>query len=126
MPFITDNAYDAALNYIKTNCTKVYLCHTSEPTTYTEATSTYACGNVTVASTDFTIAAGDTSGRKLTFDGKTGGSGTASQTGIYFAFTNGSDELLAVTPCTSLEVTNGGTVNFNTYDITEFQDPVTE
>lgn len=123
MSMVTDNAYDAALNYIKNNCTKVYLCHTSEPTTYVAASSTNACANVTVTSTDFTVADGDTSGRKLTFAGKTGGSGTANQTGTYLAFTDGSSELLAVTPCTSQAVTDGATVDFNAYDITEIGDP---
>lgn len=126
MPLITDNAYDAALNYIKNNCNRVDLCHTSEPTTYAEATSTYTCANVTVAGTDFTIGNGDVSGRKLTFNGKTGGSGTANQTGIYLAYTDGSSELLAVTPCSSQAVTSGATVDFNSYDITEMADAVTE
>ena len=123
MSMITDSAFDAALNYIKNNCTKVHLCYTSEPTTYTQATTTYSCANVTVASTDFTVANGDTSGRKLTFNGKTGGSGTANQTGAYLAFTDGVSELLAVTPCTSQAVTDGATVDFNAYDITEIGDP---
>lgn len=122
MAMLTDNAFDAALNYVKNNATKVYLCHTTEPTTYTEASSTYACANATITGTDFTLAAGDTSGRKITFGGKTGGSGTADQTGVYLAFTSGS-ELLAVTACTSQAVTTGATVDFNSYDVVELRDP---
>lgn len=125
MVMTCDNAYDAQLNYIKNNAVRVDLCFT-EPTTYTEAVTTYTCANVTVASTDFTVAAGDTSGRKLTFDGKTGGSGTADQTGGFLAFTDGVDELIHVTTCTSKAVTNGSTVDFNAYDISEVRDPTVE
>ena len=102
------------------------LCHTSEPTTYAEATSTKSCANVTVTDTDFALADGDVSGRKITFNGKTGGSGTANETGLYLAFTDGVSELLAVTQCGSQAVTSGATVDFNAYDVHELRDPVSE
>ena len=124
MVMTCDNAYDAQLNYIKNNAVRVDLCFT-EPTTYTEAVTTYSCANATITSTDFTVAAGDTSGRKLTFS-KSGGSGTASQDGTFLAFTDGVDELIHVTTCTLKAVTSGSTVDFNAYDISEIRDPTVE
>ena len=125
MVMTRDAALDAQLSNLKDNITRIDLCFT-EPTTYAQATSTYTCANVTVASTDFTISAGDVSGRKLTFDGKTGGSGTADQTGGFIAFTDGVSELIHVTTCTSKAVTSGSTVDFNSYDISEIRDPTVE
>ena len=123
MSMIIDAALDAALDYVQSNVEKVYLCHTTEPTTYTEAQTTYACANVAITTTDFSKADG-TSGRKLTFSGKTGGVGTADQTGIWLAFCDDTGTaLLAVTPCTSQPVTNGATVDFNTYDVVTIADP---
>jgi len=125
MVMICDNALDAGLDYIINHATKIFLC-SSQPTTYTQASSTYACANATITSGDFAKANGDTSGRKVTFTGKTGGAGTADATGTFLALTDGSSELLAVTACTSQAVTNGAIVDFYSYDITELRDAQSE
>lgn len=43
MPLVTDNAYDAGLNYIIAKADRVYLC-SAEPTTFLEAQSTFRLG----------------------------------------------------------------------------------
>jgi hypothetical protein len=110
---------DAALNYIKNNCTRMLAC-TSEPTTYTEANSTYALANVTMASGDFTVAAGDGGGtsRKVTVAAKSGVSVSTSGTAQHVALVYvAGTELLYVTTCTAQALTSGNTVNFPSWKI---------
>jgi len=125
MVMISDDALDAALDYIGDAATRVDLC-TAEPANYA-GIAAVSCAYATLAGdgSDFTKANGDTSGRKLTFLGKTGGSGTANSTGIFLAFSDGTN-LLAVTACTSQAVTDGADVDFNSYDVTELRDPASE
>jgi hypothetical protein len=114
---------NAALNNIKNNVTRVTAC-SQAPATYTEANATYALANVTVASTDFTLAAGDVSGRKITFDGKTGGTGTATGTADHLAFLDVTNsKVLHVLTCTSKDVASGAVVNFAAVDLWEIEDP---
>lgn len=68
---ISDRVLDGALNIIKNNCTRMIAC-SAEPTNFTQANSTYALADQTMASTDYTVANGDTSGRKVTAAAKTG------------------------------------------------------
>jgi hypothetical protein len=100
---------DAALSYIDTNMTAMSVCST-QPTTRTEAVTTYKLATVTISSADGTLANGDTSGRKLTFGAKTGLTIDANGTAQHVAITSGT-ELLLVTTCTSQALNTGGTVD---------------
>ena len=103
--------------------TGMHLC-SQEPTTRTEATTTYQLATATMTpDTDFTKADGDTSGRKVTTAVKNGVVVDNSGTGTHIAFTDGSN-LLFVTTCTSQAVTANGanTVNFPAFTL-EFRDP---
>lgn len=99
---------DAALNKIATS-TQMIVC-SQQPTTRTEAVSTYALASVSVTGSDFTIANGDTSGRKVTVAAKSNISVTASGTATHIALVDATD-LLYVTTCTSQVLTAGNTVN---------------
>jgi len=67
-PLIADNGLAA----VKANCNKMVLC-SQQPTSFTEANSTYALASVAMAPADFTLANGDTTGgRKVTSAAKTG------------------------------------------------------
>ena len=94
---------------------RVCVC-SAEPTTYTEATSTYKLAIATISGSDFTAANGDTSGRKNTLAAKTGitidSTGTATHVAI--ANTTGSS-LRRVTTCTSQALTSGGTVDIGSH-----------
>lgn len=113
-----DAMSDAALNALKTNAIRVSACQ-QEPTTYAEITSLAAGNNemgvVTISSTDFTgPAAGDTNGRKITFDGKAGMSitGTGTATVNYVVFHDNSAVFYAVATLnggSGHSVTNGET-----------------
>lgn len=65
------DVHDALLNVIKNTCDKMVLC-SQAPTTYAEANATYALADVPMTSTDFTLANGNVSGRKLTVAAKNG------------------------------------------------------
>lgn len=78
MALLSDSALDAALDYVADNGTYLHLCST-EPTTYTQAATTYTRGNVAVANTNWTKADLSPNGRKSTLD--SGMSITPSSTG---------------------------------------------
>lgn len=102
---------DLALNDIKTNGNKMVVC-SAQPTTYAEANATYMLANVVMASTDYTLAAGDTSGRKVTTGAKTGISITNSGTATHVAIIDTTNSILKlVTTCTSQALNTGGTVD---------------
>lgn len=120
---IPDAILDKTLDEIAT-ATKQILC-SAQPTTYTEANSTYALADVTLSGADFTKANGDTSGRKVTIAAKSGVLIDASGTGNHIALIRTADStLIYVTTCTSQAVTANGsnTVNFPAWDI-ELADP---
>ena len=119
---VHDDVLDGALNIIKNNCTRMVACST-QPTTFTEANATFALADVTMTTTDFTAANGDTSGRKLTVAAKS--TVTVDTTGTFahvalLDVTN--SKLLYVTTGTSQALTAANTVNFPAWDI-ELADP---
>ena len=117
---VHDNVLDGALDIIKNNANLMILC-SQQPTTRTEAVTTYALADVAMSGTDFTHANGDTSGRKTTVGAKNSVTVDASGTGTHVALVDGT-RLLYVTTCTSQAVTSGNTVNFPAWDI-ELADP---
>jgi hypothetical protein len=93
------------------------LCVCSaEPTTYTEATSTYKLAMTTLSGGDFTKAAGDVSGRKNTLTAKTGITIDTSGTATHVAICDSTgSELRRVTTCASQALTSGGTVDVSAH-----------
>lgn len=115
--FVPDSTLDGFLDTIINNCTRVTICST-QPTTYAEANATYALADVTVDSSDFSKANGDTSGRKLTLAQQTGVTIDATGSAQHVALLNVSGTaLLAVTTCTTQSVTSGNTATINAFDI---------
>lgn len=119
--FLIDNALDAILDYIADNGNEINIC-SAEPTTYTEAHTTYmlAQGSLTPGdgNGDFTIGDGDASGRKLTVEEQESLpiSNTGDATHIAIVKT-GTSTLLYVTTCTLQGLTSGGTVDIPAFDI---------
>jgi hypothetical protein len=94
----------------------------SQPTTRTEAVTTYKLADVAMTpNTDYTKANGDTNGRKVTVAAKSSVAVDSSGTATHVALVDGS-RLLYVTTCTSQALTAGNTVNFPAWDI-EIADP---
>lgn len=120
--FVTDSAMDALLAYIATG-THVAVC-SAQPTTYAQvATYKLAEGTITAGdgNGDWTIADGDSSGRKVTLAQQADLSIDTSGTATHVAVDDGSSELLLVTTCTSQALTSGGTVT-----VPSFKDEVAD
>lgn len=116
MAFVTDNALDDLLQYIIDNTGALHIC-SQEPTTYTEATSTYSLGSKT-SPTVGTLADASPNGRQLTVSAITDGSVSGTGTATHFALvkTTATTELLVTGALSSSQaVTNG-----NTFTLTSF------
>jgi hypothetical protein len=99
-PNFHDLVFDGALDVIAT-CVRVDAC-TTEPTTYTEATSTYTVGNYTL----------------------TAGAGAADY--LAFTRTSGGNVLVAVIDGDGDTINNGSPWTLAAVDVAEFRDPVNE
>ncbi len=121
--YCIDAAMDAALNYIKTNTTEMYVC-SAQPTTRTQAASTYKLvGKTGLTSADFTGPADRTGGgRKLTVNAQSGLTATASGTPTHIALCSAT-ALIVVTENTGPDVTSGSTENIAAWDY-NLPDPV--
>lgn len=117
--FVTDAAPDAYAAVVAAG-TRMDVC-TAQPTTLAEATTTYSVGNVALTAGDgngdFTIADGDTTGRKLTVAAQdiavASGTGDAS----HVAITDGS-QILTVTLLNDPQtVTAGNPIQVPTFDL---------
>ena len=118
--FANDIVMDAALDLIATG-TIMTAC-SAQPTNRTEAVTTYALADVTLAGGDYTKANGDSSGRKVTIAQKSNVTIDTTGTANHVAICDGTN-LLLVTTCTSQALTAGGTVTFPAFK-DEIADPV--
>ena len=117
--FANDSVMDAALDLVATG-TILTVC-TTQPTTRTQAITTYKLADVVTDSSDFAKANGDTSGRKLTVAQQNNVTVDTTGTATHIAVCDGSD-LLYVTTCTSQVLTSGNTVTVPAWKI-EISDP---
>lgn len=123
---VHDDVLDALLAYIADNCKRVTVCST-QPTTYTEGNATNKLADVDTTegagNGDFTIANGDTSGRKLTLAQQADIPIDTSGSAAHIAFLDvDNSKLLAVTTCTTQSLTAGGSVTIPAFDL-EVADP---
>lgn len=120
---VHNDVLDAALDKIAT-ATTLSVC-SQEPTTRTEAITTYKLMDVTLTAGDgngdYTVADGDVSGRKLTVTAQSSVTVDTSGTGNHLALCDGSD-LLYVTTCSPVALTAAATEDIDAFDI-ELRDP---
>lgn len=109
---------DGAFNTIKGSAdTITYTLCSTQPTTRTEAITTYMLASTTLnKTTDLTLANGDVSGRKMTVSAKTGVSVTNTGTGQHVAICDATN-LLYVSTTASQAVSAGGTVDIGAWKI---------
>ncbi len=119
MPYINDNIFDNGLASIASATSRrIDICYTQEPANYTEATSTYTCGNKT-GLTLTAIQDGATDGRRVDTPAITDGSVTASQTAGWWGLTDASTTLHAAGALSSSQaVTSGNTFTLDAIQIT--------
>ncbi|NIP54653.1 MAG: hypothetical protein GWN00_26865 [Aliifodinibius sp.] len=117
-----DTMLDQALTWIKTNTDNIHIC-TSQPTTFSQATSTYELGQASLAVSG-SPANGSSSGRKIAIDAASSIAITSSGTMKHVALTgkvSSVDTLLYVTtiPASSQStVSASDKVNAATWNIT--------
>ncbi|MCU0810116.1 MAG: hypothetical protein MUE59_03620 [Thiobacillaceae bacterium] len=119
---VHDDVLDGAFDVLDQG--NIMVACSAQPTTRTEAVTTYALADVAMTvNTDYTKANGDTSGRKVTVAAKSSVLIDTSGTANHIAICDGT-RLLYVTTCTSQALTANGsnTVNFPAWDI-EIADP---
>jgi hypothetical protein len=119
MPFLNDRVFDNGLTVLDTEGNRLDIC-SSEPTTYTAATSTASLGNKSLGAGDIGApAAGSPNGRQVTVQALTGGSVTVTGTATHYAITDtGNSRLLATGALSSSQaVTNGNTFSTSSFTI---------
>lgn len=121
-----DAYLNAALSYLSSNATQLAVISDLGQTAGTDITYAMLSGHilayVTIDSSDFTQAAGDTSGRKVTIGAQSSISITATGTAVMVVLTNGSNAVYYCTTCSSQSLESGGTVTVPAWDI-ELRDP---
>lgn len=117
--FANDSVLDALLDKVATGT--ILTVTSAQPTTRTEAVTTYKLADVVIDGTDFTKANGDTSGRKVTISSQDDVPVDTTGTATHVAICDGSS-LLYVTTCTSQGLTAGNTVTVPAWKI-EVADP---
>lgn len=120
---ILDDVLDAALDEIALG--NIMTACSAEPTTRNEAITTYALADIALTpgdgNGDFTIANGDSSGRKITVAQQADVDIDTNGTATHVAICDGT-RLLLVTTCTSQALVDTGTVTFPAFD-DEIADP---
>ncbi len=110
---------DAGLNALDTEATHIYVC-SANPTTHTEATSTYALGNKNFGAGAAFGAPANASpdGRKVSSVAITDGSVTATGTASHFAVTDSVNSRLLLSGSLSATqaVTSGNTFSLPSFD----------
>ena len=115
-----DDIYDSGtLALLRQRCTRVTVC-TTQPASYAAANSTTGvmlAKSGVLTSTDFTLANGDVSGRKITVAAQSSVTVDASGNAGHVAWIGSSGStLLVVTTCTSQALTAGNLVNIPAHD----------
>ena len=117
MATLADRVFDNGLTVLDTEANRLDICST-EPTTYTQATTTYTLGNKTSLSIG---APADRTGggREVTVASFTDGSVTASGTAAYYAMTDTTNSRLLATGSlsSSQAVTSGNTFSISSFKI---------
>lgn len=113
---LNDRVYDNGLTILDTESTHLYIC-SQQPTTFTEASSTYALGSKSSISVGSPTAG--VTGRKVVLAAITDGSISASGTATHFAITDNTNSRLLATQAlsSSQAVTSGNTFSLGTVDI---------
>ena len=115
---LDDSVFDAALSKIATSTT---LTLTSGEPANLAGVAAVALGAYTVDSGDFTVANGDTSGRKVTIGAQTGNNASGTGTVTHACLDDGTT-LLAVTTVASQAVVSGSPVDIGAFKF-EMTDP---
>lgn len=116
MPYMTDAAYDALLDYIQSNAETLHI-NSSLPVNYTEAATTYSLGSK--ASPSLAVPADRTpNGREVVVSAITDGSVSGDGTAAYWSIVK--DSATAELLCAGDLSASQGVTNGNTFTLTQF------
>lgn len=117
MALIADYVFDAALSKLDTEANRLDIC-SQEPTTYTQAITTYSLGNKTSLSIG-SPADRSPNGRKVTVAAITDGTVTGTATATHWAIVDTVNSRLLATGALSASqgVTTGNVFTLATFDI---------
>ena len=119
--YIDDSIMDAALQQLEDNVTALHIC-SGDPVDRT-AVLAQSLGNVAIDATDFTIANGDTSGRKSTISPQNIASASGSGTAAVSCLINATILVVKSDLSATQEITSGNPITVNSYDVDEIRDP---
>ena len=113
-----DLMLDAALNWVKDNTEKMFVMSSGvHPMTYASAKA-HALASIAIASTVFTLADGDVSGRKMTVAIVSGISVTTTGSATHTALVNSTSSFVCyLVPTSTQVVTAGNSLNTTAFDI---------
>ena len=120
--YIDPTVFNAGLTAMSTNANKLYIC-TAQPTTYTAATSTYACGVASPGGSGATVGAPGNdagTGQQVTVAAiSSGGAINATATAAFWAVVySGASVLLAAYSLSATQaVTNGNSFTLASFVI---------
>jgi len=113
--YASSDVLDGALNIVKSATSMVAVG--GQPATYAAAVAAKLC-EATLSPADFTFAAGDVSGRKVTVAAKAGLTVAAAGTADHVALLDpATSRLLYVTTCPAQALPAGGTVSFAPWSV---------
>lgn len=116
MPYINDAVLDNGLAVLTANLDRVDICSV-EPTTYTEATSTFSLGNAAV--TTGAAQNGAVDGRRVVVGAISGGPVMGTGTASHYGCTDGLSVLYVTEALAASQVvTSGNTFNLAAFDVT--------
>ena len=117
MASLNDRVYDNGLTVLDTEASHLYIC-SQEPTTYAQASSTYALG-VKATPTVSAPGARTPNGRKVTVSAITDGTVSANGTATHYALVDSTNSRLLATAAlsSSQAVTSGNTFTLTSFDI---------
>lgn len=122
-PSFADVVIDGGPDYFESNVTKVAVC-SSDPNGSYAAISGVTLAEYTVSSSNFTIADGDVSGRKISLNANlTGNNATADGSANFIVFHNGTDTWYGTVDGDGDSVNNGSPCNINSGKVYEVADP---
>lgn len=123
--YLHDDIFDTGLSQLTTVVENLYIC-SQQPTTFTEASSTYALGSKASPTITGPTDGGAGGGRQVTVSAISDGSVTADGTATHFALTDDSLSklLVAANLASSQAVTNGNPFTLTAINI-QIPDPTT-
>lgn len=122
-PSFSDAVIDGGLDYIVNNVTAVSVCSSDPNGVYANIAGSELVKYTGLTSGDFTKAAGDSTGRKVSIGTQTGNNGTATGAANFVVFHNNTDTWYGTVDGDGDTINTGSPADINSGKIWEIADP---